>query len=70
MYRLVLDVTISEDQEESIKKAKELIEFLNVVNQGRLSGMKYRLSRDEDRSIRNYLDIDTGGHASTKKLSL
>jgi hypothetical protein len=75
MFRLKIDFPLGEDEKIAIDDANSIINWLvekakqdsnNPV--GNL--LQYLLSNDEDRSVRNYLNKDKHGHASTKKSKL
>lgn len=74
MFRLKIDIPLSEDEEEAIAKSKSFMEHFSRYL-GSISGdfcfvpkhLQYLLANDEDRTIRNYLRKDANGKASTKK---
>jgi hypothetical protein len=77
MFRLKIDIPLSEDETISAKTATEFMEWL--VDKAKHSGdeksiavshLQYLMACDEDRSVRNYLDKDVNGHASTRKSKL
>jgi hypothetical protein len=74
VFRLVIDVVLGEDLKLAQEEAKYIVEnikdaFGNYASH-EVFTVQYRLSRDEDRTIRNYLDLDAEGHASTKKTKM
>jgi hypothetical protein len=73
MFRLHIDIPISEDENEAQEVVKKLQEGINSLpgnNDNLKKSLSYRLSRDEDRTVRNYLIKNENGHASTKKSKL
>ena len=77
MFRLKIDIPLNEDETISAKTATEFMEWL--IDKAKHSGseksiacekLQYLMACDEDRSIRNYLDKDKNGHASTRKSKL
>jgi hypothetical protein len=69
MFRLVIDIPLNDDQEDSTTKAQEVIEQLKELAKTNVNlGLtRYRLAKDEDRRPKNYLDKDENGHVSGKK---
>lgn len=74
MFRLVLDIPFSNDQEQSEREAQlvvdKLREFGRTFEKCYLDSAKYRLQRDEDRQAKNYLVKNDNGHVGTKKALL
>lgn len=76
MFRLHIDIPLSDDELKSAEDSKFIITLLEeTLNNsvlvkkygGRVSVVQYRLSRDEDRMVRNYLIKNENGHVSTNK---
>ena len=69
VYRLHIDVPLGTD----LEKAKDLAEHLVEIMKGEFYGegltfLQYRLSHDDDRGNKNYLDINENGHCTNKKM--
>lgn len=73
MFRLNIDCPLGED----LDRAKELTQ--NFIAQLKdllghapeeFNEIQYRLSKDEDRQVRNYMIENENGHVSTKKSEL
>lgn len=73
-FRLHIDIPLSllsEDNAAAI--SKRIVEILesgickNIVVDGSLTQINYRLGNDEDRQKSNYLDKNENGHVSNKK---
>ncbi len=76
MFRLHIDFPLYESEELSIKKAQQITELLELALHGNnnvltgLSMFQFKLSKDEDRRNANYMDKDTNGHVSQKKIKV
>lgn len=73
MYRLVVEFILTDEQNESIKKAKEMVDFLRLSLADKTDKpeiIKYQLRNDSDRRNKNYLDLDSEKHASSSKSNL
>lgn len=78
MFRLIIDIPLNMSEEKAADFSRKFVEDLKTALQNktildpRLDGaqINYRMSRDEDRQVRNYLIKDEQGHISTKKLEL
>jgi hypothetical protein len=69
-YRFILDSPLGEDQEQAIVLAKKISEFLSTMKIDGVDTIQYRLGNDWDRGAKNYLDINSNGHASNKKFKI
>lgn len=69
MYRLHIDVPLGTDQEIAIAAARDILNSLGYAEWFGYEPLA-RVSDDNDRQKRNYLDLDENGHASTKKIPL
>lgn len=83
MFRLHIDIPLSDDEALSVGVSKLVIEALvsSLKNKKEvaettyndkelmdlLKVLQYRLSKDEDRRVRNYMVKDDNGHAIEKK---
>lgn len=73
MYRLFIDFPIETmTTEEASEIARQIVATCVETNKEKLIGLNlsqvnYRLGHDEDRQTRNYLILDSAGHAATKK---
>lgn len=75
MFRLYIDIPIDlPETEEAVAKAKKVLSVMmggsffkeNIFHTG-VEKINYRLSNDEDRTLKNYFHINENGHAGTKK---
>lgn len=71
-YRLNIDFSLGPDQKAAIKKANPIVEaIVELIRHMRPEGVEsigVRLANDDDRSPKNYLQINENGHASGKKM--
>lgn len=73
MYRLHIDITLGENEENAIESASRIISSVgvHVKNRSRedisITGMNYRLGHDDDRQKSNYLMKNEEGHVNNKK---
>lgn len=68
-YRLHIDIPLGDDLEESKAQAEHIVDFLSAMS--KIEGVdffQYKLSHDQDRANKNYLDINENGHCSNKKI--
>lgn len=78
MFRLHIDIQLCEEEEASLKTAEQIIKAINVqsllkVHETFLSTdhvFQYRVAKDEDRRVSNYLIKDKNGHVSTAKIKI
>ena len=70
MFRLLIDVPISNDKDDSIKITGEIVNFLKEMKIDGVNLVQYKLSDDSDRANKNYLDINENGHCSNKKFKI
>lgn len=68
MYRLHIDIPINTDLNSSSEIAKKVIKILEEMKVDGVELAQYRLSNDEDRGNKNYLDINENGHCTNKKI--
>lgn len=68
MFRLYLEIPLTDNEEESKQRAESLVRAIVEKTTG-FSGVEigYRLGNDEDRNKKNYLVKTDSGHATTKK---
>lgn len=72
-YRLHLDIPLGDDQGYAIKAANHIAAILRDTDWGDLpdkESMQIRLGNDEDRSKKDFLRINSNGHAANGKQSL
>ena len=69
MFRLHLDCALPGTEEEAVAKLLPIIEEMKKLGWGELRP-SYRMGEDSDRQKSNYLDKNSNGHVSTKKLPL
>jgi hypothetical protein len=72
MFRLVLDVPLFEDEQNSAKVSRLSLEKIKealapVLKDAGLNLIQYRLQRDEDRTPKNFLEKNENGHVPTGK---
>jgi len=77
MYRLHIDIPLSENEEDAVKMAISLMEWtfkdvdcktrLRMLTNNKIEQVNYRLGYDDDRQKSNYLDKNENGHVSNKK---
>ena len=67
MFRLHIDIPLTQNQTQSVEIAKQVAEFLSTMNIEDVKLVQYKLSHDLDRANKNYLDINENGHCSNKK---
>lgn len=75
MFRLNIDFPLGEDEEKAQRISESLIKILKeelpeykaygTIPENLL--MQYRMSRDEDRTIKNYFVKDENGHCTRSK---
>jgi hypothetical protein len=70
MYRLYIDIPLTNDLTQSTKISKEVISKLESIEINGVKIVQYKLSHDLDRSNKNYLDINENGHCTNKKLKI
>lgn len=72
-YRLHIDIPLGTDEEDAIRIVQHLISSVavHVGHRARLddcvTGMNYRLGRDDDRQKSNYMMKNEEGHVNNKK---
>lgn len=78
MFRLVIDIPVGEEEKDAIYNSDGILalfrnaiqnynqEYMNKV----MENAKFRMQKDEDRTVRNYLDKDENGKAKTSKTKL
>ena len=75
MFRLKIDIPLSEDEKIATDDAQAIISWLvekaKQDNNNPIGNLlQYRLSNDEDRTDKNYLVKDENGHVSTSKIKV
>ncbi len=74
MFRLNLDMELFENEEKSAELAVAILNKIREVGNSfandEMARMRFRMSKDEDRRSKNYLNKDENGHASGKKSKL
>jgi len=70
MYRMLIDIPMTEDMELSCSNARKIAEFLETMKIEGVDLVQYKLSHDMDRANKNYLDINENGHCSNKKIKI
>jgi hypothetical protein len=76
MYRLHIDIPMGTDEEDAIRIAHHIISNVAVHVRDmaqiddQITGMNYRLGRDEDRQKSNYMMKNEEGHVNNKKSRL
>tara|TARA_Y100000004_G_scaffold172982_1_gene210372 strand:- start:963 stop:1214 length:252 start_codon:yes stop_codon:yes gene_type:complete len=76
MYRLHIDISLGDNEEEAIQAASQMISSIAVHVKNRaksencIKGMNYRVGHDDDRQKSNYLMKDENGHVNNKKCRL
>ena len=76
MYRLHIDISLGDVEEEAIQAASHMISSIAVHVKNRaksescIKGMNYRLGHDDDRQKSNYLMKNEDGHVNNKKCRL
>lgn len=72
-YRIHIDIPLDQDEEGSIEKTKEIIDYLVKINESHgtdIEKINYRLGYDDDRQKSNYLNKNENGHVNNKKSTL
>ena len=72
-YRLHIDIPLMVTEEQAIQLTHKLIRMLDiptVMNDLGVEEICYRLGHDDDRQKSNYLDKNTNGHVSSKKIKI
>ena len=72
MFRLHIDIPVSENQQASLQVAQNIINDLENVLRANYQGLEinFRLGNDQDRQKSNYFKIDENEHVSNKKNSI
>jgi hypothetical protein len=75
MYRLILDIPLGDDEKEAKVKAENILADVKFTLQDcgieDTKNAQYRLSKDDDRAAKNYLNIDKeSNRVLTSKLRL
>ena len=70
VYRLTIDFEMGDDLESATECAEHIIEQVQGVTppEGMKGSFNVRLTHDQDRGNKNYLDINENGHCTNKKL--
>ena len=72
-YRIHIDIPLDQDEEGSIEKTKQIIDYLVKINESHgadIEKINYRLGYDDDRQKSNYLNKNENGHVNNKKSTL
>lgn len=63
MFRLQINIDLSDNEEESLKKVDQLIQ---LIGSGIKDNVVYRMFNSEDRRAKNYLIKDENGHVTNQ----
>ena len=74
-YRIHFDVSLGSSQDEAIALSNKLIEavsapLLVILKEHGVEEFSVRLGNDDDRSKKNYLNINENGHVAGGKTSI
>jgi hypothetical protein len=74
IFRIIIDCGLGEDEDKAAELAKDFLaklrELAGSYKNDEFGGTKYRLSNDNDRTPKNYLNKNENGHAPTGKAEL